>query len=73
VVGINAGFPEKDFALWPENLEKSLDAPTPKLFIVRPGDEEALNRLSLLYPAGQLSTYFSSVENKDFLIYFVPR
>ena len=72
LVGINAGFPEKDYALWPENLADSQAVAGPKLFIIRPDNQEGMAVLRELYPAGVMDTYRSSVESKDFLIYFVP-
>ena len=35
LVGINAGFPIKDFAIDAGNLEQTLDVPSPKLFVVK--------------------------------------
>ncbi len=72
LVGINAGFPIKDYALWPEQLEESLGVPPPKLFILRPDDQVAIQKLRLLYPEGWFQVYTSKVPTKDFLIFFVP-
>ncbi len=72
LVGINAGFPEKDYALWPEDLHQSVEVQGPKLFIVRPTDELGQQTLRELYPNGTMTTYPSAVETKDFMLYFVP-
>jgi len=72
LVGINAGYPLKDYALWPEDFEKTLEQPGPKLFILKPEDQAALEKLRALYPAGSLYYYDSHREGKDFLIFFVP-
>jgi hypothetical protein len=70
--GVWAGIPNRDFALWPEQLEQSIPLPGPKLFILKPEDETALLKLQSLYPQGVVSTYTSDVEGHNFLMYFVP-
>jgi hypothetical protein len=72
LVGISAGFPTKNYALGPEELEQSLEVPPPKMFLVKPEDEEGLEALMELYPNGANSLYESAFENKDFYIFFVP-
>jgi hypothetical protein len=72
LVGINAGYPEKDYALWPENLATTLEIAGAKLFIVRPSDQPSIDLLTQLYPDGSLETYSSKYENKDFYVYYVP-
>ncbi len=71
LVGINAGFPTRDFALWPENFPSTLESPGPKLFVVKFDDTASLNDLELLYPDGYLKLFDSQFENKDFYLYFV--
>ncbi len=73
LVGINAGYPTKDYAIPREQLAETLNTPGPKLFIFNLEDQETLIRLHSLYPQGSLQEYKSKVPNKDFLIYFVPR
>jgi hypothetical protein len=72
LVGINAGYPRLDYAIWPDQLESTLEVPGTKLFILKPEDAEGLDLLRALYPAGQLRNYNSRVENKDFRLYVVP-
>lgn len=72
LVGINAGYPIKDYALWPENLEETLGDKRAKLFIVKPDNQVAIEKLQLLYPEGWFQLYTSQVPTKDFLIFFVP-
>lgn len=71
LVGINAGYPTRDYAIAPENLYATLDQPGPKLFVIYPQDESSLGALQLLYPQGYLKTYPSRVEGKDFWMYYV--
>lgn len=72
LVGINAGYPQKDYALWPEDLPKSLEVRGPKLFIVRPSDQPTVDLLNELYPGGNWQRYPSAVnQDKDFLMYYV--
>jgi len=72
LVGINAGYPEKDYALWPEDFEISLEEKGSKLFIVRPVDTNAIEKLVEMYPEGQFSLYQSSWAGKDYLVFYVP-
>ncbi len=72
LVGIRAGVPGRDYALWPEQLSETLDDPRVKMFIFKPEDTIALETLRDLYPSGSMQLYDSPIEGKDFNIYFVP-
>jgi len=72
LVGIRAGVPLKDYALWPDQLSQTLDDPRVKLFIFKPEDTTALETLRELYPSGSMQLYDSAIESKDFSLYFVP-
>ncbi len=72
LVGINAGAGLRDYALWAEQLETTLENPGVKIFLFKPEDENALLRLRTLYPNGSLVLYESEIEGKDFYIYTVP-
>ena len=74
-----AGIPNRDMAVWRENLPITLDFSGPKLFMVkadleRPeaNDQETLDALESLYPNGQLRMFDSDVPGHDFWIYSVP-
>jgi heme/copper-type cytochrome/quinol oxidase subunit 4 len=71
--GVWAGIPNRDFAMWSENLATTLDAPYPKLFIFWPKDEVAEKTLTELYPNGILSRYTSATPGKDFMVFFVEK
>lgn len=72
LVGINSGFPRKDYGIWPENLSQTENLGGTKLFLINPSDNNAISLLQKMYPAGWLQTYDSSKEGKDFLVYLVP-
>lgn len=72
LVGMNAGFPLKDYAIWPDQLPDTLPDRRSKLFLVRPDDTQGLQALQTLYPQGVLQEYASAVENHNFYMYFVP-
>ncbi len=72
LVGINAGFPTKDFAIWPEDLGDTLSAPLPKLFLFKVDDENALPALQSIYPEGKYSVYNAYLPSKNFYVYYVP-
>lgn len=71
-VGIAAGFPTRDFALWPERFTETIGIEDSKLFILKPDNTSALAELQILYPQGALYRYDSGREGKDFLIFNVP-
>lgn len=71
LVAINAGFPDRDFALWPEHIPDTLSNTSPKLFLIHSVDVESIEILQSLYPRGYLYPYHSRVENKDFYVFFV--
>lgn len=72
LVGINAGFPLKDYAIWPDQLEMTLAYEGAKLFIVKPEDSAGLEALQRLYPWGSWQEQPSPWEGKSFYLYFVP-
>lgn len=72
LVGINAGYPTKDYALWPEQFEVLSDNPGEKLVILKPDNLDALSKLEETFPNGVLYNYDSGYEGKDFYIYHIP-
>ena len=68
LVGINAGFPRKDYALWPGEFENTMLLPGEKIFILKPEDSENLNDLIDLYPQASFRMFNSSELGKDFII-----
>jgi len=74
-----AGIPNRDMAMWRENLPGTVEFTGPKLFIVKAdvdnpdgNDQESLNVLDSLYPNGQLRMFDSDVPGHDFWIFTVP-
>jgi undecaprenyl pyrophosphate phosphatase UppP len=72
LVGINAGQPDRDYAIWPEEIEVTLAVQSPKLFLFRLDDETAREVLEETYPSGTVSLYTSEVPSHSFFIYYVP-
>jgi hypothetical protein len=79
LVGVWAGIPNRDFAIWTEQLPETLQYAGPKLFMARANtelpdlnDQKAIDALRQLYPQGSLSLHRSPVPGHDFWIYFVP-
>ncbi len=72
LVAINAGYPMKDYALWPDQFEASLAEPRAKMFVVNPRDVDGMRKLQEYYPDGSLYYYDVDLEGKDFLLYFIP-
>ena len=71
LVGINAGLPTRDTAIWPDALEATVTDSRAKLFLLNTADQPTVELLTRLYPAGSLTTYDSRVD-KDFLMFTVP-
>jgi len=71
LVGIQAVGYVKDFALWQSDIETTSDAPAPKLYIFKPEDEDTHQILQDLYPRGIVDRFDSSVDGRDFLLYYV--
>lgn len=74
-----AGIPNRDMAMWRENLASTVDLTGPKLFMVKANtelpeanDQETLDVLESLYPNGQVRLFDSDVPGHDFWIYSVP-
>ena len=74
-----AGIPNRDMAMWREDLPQTLDFSGPKLFMVKAdlehqegNDQETLDVLESLYPNGQLRMFDADVPGHDFWIYSVP-
>jgi hypothetical protein len=74
-----AGIPDRDMAMWRENLASTVEFTGPKLFMVKAdlenpegNDQESLDVLESLYPNGQLRMFDSDVPGHDFWIFFVP-
>jgi NADH:ubiquinone oxidoreductase subunit 6 (subunit J) len=71
LVGIQAVGFVKDFALWQSDIESTMDAPVPKLYIFKADDEETSQILKDLFPGGVEDRYESSVAGRDFMLYYV--
>ena len=74
-----AGVPNRDMAMWRDDLPTTLAIPGPKLFMVKanlsdPGgnDQQTLDVLQSLYPDGRLRLRESDVPGHEFWIFFVP-
>jgi hypothetical protein len=72
LVGIRAGVPLKDYALWPENIIDTVDEPGAKLYLVKPEDNESIQLLEMYYPNGVNRLYESQADGRDFYMFTVP-
>ncbi len=72
LVGIEAGYGVRDFALDRSALDTTLADTREKLFIVDTQDSETVQDLETLYPDGSLYLYKANLPGKDFLEYYVP-
>ena len=69
---IVAGYPIRDYAVWPDQFSETLNFPGPKMFIFNPNDLEDLNTIQSMYPRASTKQYISAVPGRDFLIMLVP-
>jgi hypothetical protein len=72
LVMINAGFPMRDNAIWPESFQGTLEDPRPKLFLINLNDLASLESLESLYPSGRMMRYVSKYKDRDFMMFLVP-
>jgi hypothetical protein len=72
LVGINAGYPRKDYALQRADIAKTMGGEGAKLFIFKPDDAETMLTLQQLYPQGSYTIQESAYPGKDFIVYLVP-
>lgn len=72
LVAIATGYPDKDFALWPENYATVKDDPRAKMFIVRATQTQDLETLHQLFPAGFETYHHSDLPDHDFVSFMVP-
>lgn len=71
LVGIRAGEPLRDYALFRENIPATEEVSGPKLYIVKPEDTGTLSLLRSLYPRGFEREYVSDVPGRNFIMYYV--
>lgn len=73
LVGINAGTPDKDYAIFINQFPDTLTQPNPKLFAVNVNDTPALESLMNIYPSGIMRLMPSEIDGREFFIFFVPQ
>lgn len=71
LVGVWAGYPLKDYALWREDIRATKNRTGPKLFLYKPEDVETKEVLRQLYPSGVEKRYEADYVGQDFMMYFI--
>ena len=71
LVGFNAGYPGKDYALWRDEISTTTKIPGDKLYIFKPEDNETLTELDRCCPDSEASIFYSRIPTKEFFIYTV--
>ena len=67
-----AGRPTVDYAIWPDQLDPLVEERRAQLFLLKPEDQQGIDRLTSLFPQGSFTLFDSPQEGHDFLIYTVP-
>ena len=71
LVGFNAGYPGRDFALWRDEISDTYKDSGDKLYIVKPEDSITLSVLDRYFPDGETAIFYSRIPGKEFIIYTV--
>ena len=71
LVGMQAGYPKKDYAINRDDLAKTLNVAGSRLVIVKEDDKETLATLGDLYPSALPERHLSPLEGKNFWIYTI--
>lgn len=72
LVAINAGELGRDYAIWADDLDYTLNEPGTKLFFVKADDREGMTKLMQLYPGGFSKYYTGLAPGREFFTYTVP-
>jgi len=72
LVGINAGTPDRDYGISIDQIPETQVQANPKLFAVNPNDTPALEALIEMYPNGVMRMMPSTIQGREFYIFFVP-
>lgn len=72
LVGINSGYPTKDYAIWPDQFGLTTAETRSKLFIVKADDIADLDTLKVLYPSGVETLHTNPYPGKDFYAFYIP-
>jgi hypothetical protein len=72
LVGVTAGYPTRDLAIWPDQFQATQADPRAKLFLLNPQDAPDIETLQQLYPQGVLEEYVSHIPSKNFFMFYVP-
>ncbi|NMB62234.1 MAG: glycosyltransferase family 39 protein [Chloroflexi bacterium] len=67
LVGINAGLPRKDYALWVEDFSEATADSGTYLFILKPEDDQDIALVQKMFPANSIFEYHSDIPGKDFI------
>ena len=71
LVAMQAGYIDRDFELWADDLETTLDHAGTKLFFVKADDQVSLEKLLAVYPIGFQSYHTNPIAGRDFIVYIV--
>jgi hypothetical protein len=72
LVAFNAGYIGRDYQIWPQDLQYTLNETRVKLFFVKATDTEGMQALISLYPNGFSQYHAAQIPGREFYTYVVP-
>jgi hypothetical protein len=72
LVAFNAGYIGRDFQIWPQDLQYTVEENRAKLFFVKATDSEGMQTLISLYPNGFSQFHNTQIPGREFYTYLVP-
>lgn len=71
LVAMQAGYIDRDFELWADDLATTLDHVGTKLFFVKADDAVSMEKLLAVYPGGFQTYHSNPVQGRDFIVYMI--
>ena len=71
LVAMVAGYPTKDYALWPEDIIKTTSDTRAKMFIIKADHTDAIDLIHKIYPDGYSTLHSSPIPGRNFIAYLV--
>jgi 4-amino-4-deoxy-L-arabinose transferase-like glycosyltransferase len=71
LVAMVAGYPTKDYAIWPKDIINTTSDTRAKMFIIKSDHADAIQLIHQIYPNGYSTLHQSPIPGRDFISYLV--